>query len=90
MANKGEWSEIYAFFKLLADGKLYCGDGKLNRYDEHRYPILEIFRNDNPDRNTYKVQTAKNNILVAGDAINIEIPKVNSKLKHKTFSATLS
>ena len=28
--NKGEWSELYAFFKLLADGRLYCGDGHLN------------------------------------------------------------
>ena len=46
MANKGEWSEVYAFFKLLADGRLYCGDGHLNRYDEKYYPILEIFRPD--------------------------------------------
>ena len=53
MANKGEWSEVYAFFKLLADGRLYCGDGHLNRYDERYYPILEIFRNDAPDRNAY-------------------------------------
>lgn len=59
MANIGEWSEIYAFFKLLADGKLYCGDGQLNRYDEKYYPILEIFRNDDPDRNTYRVNAAK-------------------------------
>lgn len=41
--NKGEWSELYAFFKLLADGRLYCGDGHLNRYDDRYYPILEIF-----------------------------------------------
>lgn len=32
--NKGEWSELYTFFKLLADGRLYCGDGQLNRYDD--------------------------------------------------------
>lgn len=75
MANKGEWSEVYAFFKLLADGRLYCGDGHLNRYDEKYYPILEIFRNDAPDRNAYKVQAAKKAILVAGDTINIEIPQ---------------
>jgi hypothetical protein len=75
MANRGEWSEIYAFFKLLADGKLYCGDGYLNRYDEKYYPILEIFRNDSPDRNAYKVHAAKKAILVAGRTINIEIPQ---------------
>lgn len=75
MANKGEWSEVYAFFKLLADGRLYCGDGHLNRYDERYYPILEIFRNDAPDRNAYKVHAAKKTILVAGETIHIEIPQ---------------
>ena len=32
--NKGEWSELYAFFKLLSDGCIYCGDAYLNRYDD--------------------------------------------------------
>lgn len=73
--NKGEWSELYAFFKLLADGRLYCGDGHLNRYDDRYYPILEIFRNDAVDRNTYHVQVAQKNILVAGKCVHIEIPQ---------------
>lgn len=73
--NKGEWSELYTFFKLLADGRLYCGDGKLNRYDDRFYPILEVFRNDAVNRNAYKVQGANNNILVAGKTVNIEIPQ---------------
>ncbi len=71
--NKGEWSELYAFFKLLADGRLYSGDGKLNRYDDKYYPILKIFRSDAVNRNTYEVMTVKKSILIAGDAINIEI-----------------
>jgi HpaII restriction endonuclease. len=29
--NKGEWSEIYTFLKLLADGKLYAADENLTR-----------------------------------------------------------
>lgn len=73
--NKGEWSELYTFFKLLADGCLFCGDGYLNRYDDKFYPILKIFRDDSIDRNTYQIQAAKNNILVAGKTINIEIPQ---------------
>lgn len=73
--NKGEWSELYAFFKLLADGRLYCGDGYLNRYDDKYYPILKIFRDDSVDRNSYKIQTASNTILIAGKTINIEIPQ---------------
>lgn len=81
MANIGEWSEVYAFFKLLADGKLYCGDGHLNRYDDKYYPILEIFRNDAPDRNAYEVKAAKKAILVAGKTIHIEIPQETFRIE---------
>lgn len=77
--NKGEWSELYVFFRLLADGRLYCGDGQLNRYDDRFYPILEIFRDDTPNRNTYKVQVAKKNILVAGETVSLEIPQERFK-----------
>lgn len=77
--NKGEWSELYAFFKLLAEGRLYCGDGKLNRYDDKYYPILKIFRNDAINRNTYKVISAKNSILVRGATVNIEISQKEFK-----------
>ena len=90
--NKGEWSELYTFFKLLADGKLYSGDGKLNRYDEKWFPILEIFRDDSPNRNTYKINAAKNNILVAGRSIEIEIPQARFDEEAKkllTFIQTL-
>ncbi len=73
--NKGEWSELYAFFKLLADGCLYSGDGLQNRYDDKFYPILEIFRDDSPNRNTYKIQSVKKSILITGDTVSIEIPQ---------------
>ena len=29
--NKGEWSEIYTLFKLLADGRVHAGDEELNK-----------------------------------------------------------
>ena len=73
--NKGEWSELYAFFKLLADGRLYCGDGQMNRYDDKFYPILEVFRNDAIDRVSYKVNATTSQILIEGDSISIEIPQ---------------
>ena len=37
--NKGEWSEIYTFFKLLAEGKLYGADSELNKKDDIFYDI---------------------------------------------------
>lgn len=44
--NIGEWSEIYVFFKLLADEKLYAADANLNHLKNTYYPIYEIKRCD--------------------------------------------
>lgn len=46
-ANKGEWSEIYAFMKLLKDRKLYAADKNLQRIGENVYfPIIRIRREE--------------------------------------------
>jgi type II restriction enzyme len=42
--NKGEWSEVYTFFKLLAEGRLYAADSDLNKIEEIFYPIINILR----------------------------------------------
>jgi len=44
--NKGEWSEIYAFLRLLADGKLFAADDKLNRICNMYFPIMKIIREE--------------------------------------------
>jgi len=46
VGNKGEWSEIYTFLKILADGELYSADANLNRIDELFYPVLRIIREE--------------------------------------------
>lgn len=38
--NKGEWSEIYALFKLLGDKQLQLGDKEIERLEGLVYPIL--------------------------------------------------
>lgn len=43
--NKGEWSEIYALFRLLGEGKVHAGDADLNKLDLY-YPILQIIREE--------------------------------------------
>lgn len=43
--NKGEWSELYVLFKLLADKRIYAGDGDLNKL-EIFYPVLQIIRDE--------------------------------------------
>lgn len=44
--NKGEWSEIYVFLKLLADGNLYAADANLNKIQDSFYPIIKILRKE--------------------------------------------
>jgi hypothetical protein len=44
LGNKGEWSEIYAFLRILETGKLEAADEKLNKLGIH-YPVLEVLRN---------------------------------------------
>ena len=40
--NKGEWSEIYVFLRLLEIGKLYAADADLNKIDDVFYNIINI------------------------------------------------
>ncbi|WP_353100555.1 HpaII family restriction endonuclease [Myroides odoratus] len=42
--NKGEWSEVYALFKMLSDKKLAVGDSELNQISELVYPIISVLR----------------------------------------------
>ena len=42
--NRGEWSEIYTFFKLLADGKLHAANADLSLNSSSYYPIVKITR----------------------------------------------
>lgn len=44
--NKGEWSEIYALFKLLGDMKVFTGDENLNKMEDLFYPVLKILREE--------------------------------------------
>ncbi len=43
--NKGEWSELYAFIKLLKEGRIYAANEYAERMDSY-YPILKIIRSD--------------------------------------------
>lgn len=44
--NKGEWSEAYAFIKLIGDGEVYAADEKLDKIEDKYYPILKVFRDE--------------------------------------------
>lgn len=47
--NKGEWSEFYAFIKLLAEGQIYAADKNLNKNEDIFYKVLKIIRGNTED-----------------------------------------
>jgi len=53
--NKGEWSEIYVFLKLLADGKLNGADANLNAIPSIYYPIIKILRQEAIERREFVI-----------------------------------
>ena len=57
--NKGEWSEIYALFKLISDGVLRKGDSGLCPADGEEYRILRLFKKDKDGESIYELDGAK-------------------------------
>ncbi len=46
-ANKGEWSELYVFLKLLGDGQICAADGDLQKIEDLCFPLIKIVRKEN-------------------------------------------
>ena len=44
--NKGEWSEIYIFLKLMHDRKIHAADGNMNRLNDVFLNIIKIIREE--------------------------------------------
>jgi len=54
--NKGEWSEIYALFKLLGDKQLFLGDKEIEKLEGLVYPIIKILRSENNGDFEYSIK----------------------------------
>lgn len=70
--NKGEWSEIYALFKLLSDKQLFAGDADLNKVEELFYPIIKIIRSESGDHVEYELNGDL--VIVSGEQEKLRIP----------------
>lgn len=75
--NKGEWSEIYALFKLLGDKQLAAGDADLRRVENLFYPIIKIIRNETGGNYEYEI---------TGDLVVISEGNEKLRIPVKTFS----
>lgn len=79
--NKGEWSEVYIFLKLLNDGKLYIADRNMNALKNVFLNILKILREQ------YEYQTGQSvHIIYEGKEICSPIPVTEiTKYKNKVW-----
>ncbi|APY11334.1 restriction endonuclease [Seonamhaeicola sp. S2-3] len=70
--NKGEWSEIYALFKLLGDKQLFLGNKDIEKLEGLVYPIIKILRSENNGNFEYSIQDEI--ILISGNEEILKIP----------------
>lgn len=75
--NKGEWSEMYALFKLLGDKNLFAGDADLKKVESLFYPIIKIIRNETGGNYEYEI---------TGDLVVVSGGKEKIRIPVKTFS----
>jgi len=63
--NRGEWGEIYIFFKILTDKRIYTADAEFNKLEDIFLDVLSIIREEQPGEvynyNTGDVVVIKHN-----------------------------
>lgn len=70
--NKGEWSEIYALFKLLGDKQLFLGNRDIEKLEGLVYPIIKILRTENNGDFEYSIKDEI--IVISGNNEVLKIP----------------
>lgn len=77
--NKGEWSEVYALFKLLGDKQLFLGDKDIEKLEGLVYPIITILRSETNSGVEYSIKDDL--VLISGSEELIKMPIVKFKQK---------
>lgn len=79
--NKGEWSELYTFFKLLAEGKLFSADENLEKTKSFVH-LQSIYRKDDGKNLDFRITSNQNiNIIDANtDQIILSFPQKQAKI----------
>lgn len=54
-AKKAEWSELYAFFKILAEGGVYAGDASGKANESRFYPVVCVVREEHDGTRRYVI-----------------------------------
>ena len=72
-ATKREWGELYAFFRLLADGYVYAGTAEASKNEGLRWPVAMVQREEHDGTRQYIVENE--NIYIKGENIDKHIPR---------------
>ena len=90
--NKGEWSELYAFIRLLKEGRIYAADERVNKIDNIFFPILKMFRKETDSQTVDYVTGPVIHIYKNGKLINTlaieKIEKIAAVLFARIFTGT--
>jgi type II restriction enzyme len=85
--NKGEWSEFYAFLKILTDRKLFAADENLEIIRDRFYLVLCVIKNEiGSSKKVYDISEEENTINVVDEKGNIIDTILNSEISSKSIS----
>lgn len=72
-ATKREWGELYAFFRLLADGYVYAGTPQVQRNESQRLPVAMIQREEHDGTRQYILEGDQ--VIIAGEKGEKRVPR---------------
>lgn len=77
-ATKREWGELYAFFRLLADGYVYAGTPQAKRNEARRLPVALVQREEHDGTRRY--------VLNPDGTVSIRGEKVDKRVLREDFA----
>lgn len=102
--NKGEWSEFYAFIKILTDGELFAADENLEIIKDKFFTVLKIIREEKEGIKAYDISGKNGKVIITDsegkllstvslDNIKKKVTDIFSEIKNSsgtTFKVTLA
>lgn len=73
-ATKREWGELYAFFRLLADGCVYAGTPEVKRNEACCLPVAMVQREEHDGTRRYVVENEET-IHILGEKTDKRVPR---------------
>lgn len=82
--NKGEWSEFYAFIKILTDGELFAADENLEVLREKFFTVLKIIREEKDGKKSYDISKGNGETEITDGKGNtlgtVELSKIKNRV----------